>query len=68
MAKVIICCGDSEDFLFGKGENAMKAWEDYMDNSGEDSFLNCKFFESQEIEIQFVNKIKEDEPETIIKD
>lgn len=64
MAKVIICCGDSEDFYFGKGKNAIEAWEDYVDNRGNDVFTNCKFFEAQEVEIQFVNKIKEDEPTT----
>ena len=67
MAKIIICYGE-EDTYFGLGKDAIDAHEDYIDNSGEDSFKNCKFYEAQEIEIEFINKIKADEPKAITKD
>lgn len=60
MSKSIICCGEQNDYYHGIGDNAKKAYEDYKINDGEDSFLECRFFEANELEVDLV--IRKQEP------
>ena len=54
MSKTIICCGEQNDYYHGTGDNAKKAYEDYRNNNGEDAFLDCKFYEAEEAEVDLV--------------
>lgn len=58
MNKIIICHGNENDYQYGIGNTVIKAFQNYQENDGENSIEKCKFYESEEIEIEFAIKRK----------
>lgn len=59
MSKTIICHGQENDNCYGEGKNPKEAYIDYTCRGGEDSINDCKFYEAEEVEIEFTIKHKE---------
>ena len=59
MSKLIICHGEGNDVLHGIGNTPKEAYENYKYNDGSDDLNDCKFYEAEEVEIEFTVKRKE---------
>lgn len=60
MNKLIICIGQENDSYSGIGKTILNAFADYTQQAGgEDGITECKFYEAEEIEIEFTIKRKE---------